>query len=142
VLASEAGAASRNPRERSEGKGETMSFDKTLAALEQYEPKELTAFTFFAQEGGHAGLCCAIGAVVPRARELVVKHTGLVHVGAAWDYDWRFREQAEALGLTENEATTLQQVNDYYSGSPDERYEHVVLWLRNRVAAEQCGGAK
>lgn len=94
-----------------------MSYRAALGALEAYEPKRLIAGEFRSCDGE----CCALGAVCPETWE-----RGTYEALDLFAY-------TNALGLRYCEARDLIQANDRFSGTPEERYQHVLGWLRARA---------
>lgn len=90
-----------------------MSYHEALRRLEVYEPKELGR--------GHicddSGLRCAVGAL--------------------FGTTWRLDVALGAAFLESIEETRIICANDSFVGTPAERYEYMVRWLRERVAEEK-----
>lgn len=70
--------------------------------------------------------CCAVGLLCPAARGWWDDTT------SAYDlFDHRqVGAEAEALGLTRLELVKIQEVNDFFFGSEEGRFEHVLQRLR------------
>lgn len=109
-----------------------MSYKKALEALEQYAPRYLTLGHF---RSPYSGQCCAIGALAPGARRAGCATVYALYLSESEDARSAVRE-IRALGMTEPEAAALMYENDGFDGLGHERYEHVLGWLRDRVAEE------
>lgn len=104
-----------------------MSYRVALERLRAYAPKMLT-WGYYEVADGH---CCAIGAVAPATRRCDTEGIVLLarHIPSV-------RDELIRLGMDEHEAFALQKVNDYFDGTPAERYAHVLSWLEAEVAKE------
>lgn len=104
-----------------------MSFRQALEALEVYAPRRLGRGSFQA-----GGLCCTMGAICPATRKLS-PGTGVIDV---FDNEWPEVEEIRELGLSRSDAARIVRENDWFDGTEAERYEHMLAWLRKRVAEE------
>jgi hypothetical protein len=72
---------------------------------------------------------CAVGAVIPASRNYEADITSLYRA------DSQVSEQVEALGLTLDEVTALQIVNDYYNINSEnplkDRYNFILTFMKS-----------
>lgn len=71
--------------------------------------------------------CCAVGLLCPDARNWWDDITGAQKL---FDISPLVRKEAEALELTREDLAMIQEINDEFDGSDEERFEHVLSQLR------------
>lgn len=100
-----------------------MSYAKTIAKMESVPEGERALLREVYFDGKN---CCAVGLLCPTTRGWLDDTT------SAYDlFDHRqVGAEAEALGLTRLELVKIQQINDFFFGSEEERFEHVLQQLR------------
>lgn len=109
-----------------------MSYRKALERLRAYKPERLISGEYQVDDD-----CCALGALIPFTWDSPRTPEGET-------YDIRTLAKSamtvvrsiDALDMTLTEAQHLQDVNDCFIGSEEERYACVLAWLEARVAEE------
>lgn len=94
-----------------------MGWEKVLEALDALPVKELEDGTYYFTEGRY----CAVGCLLPeKARELDY-NSRVCPIGSVIVRDFR-NAVIEASGLTADDLTELQEINDSYQGhGPEDR---------------------
>jgi hypothetical protein len=105
-----------------------MTYRLAYERLKAYEPKRLCRDRYH----NYAGDCCALGAVAPSTRAYFsLPIAEIYHTGG------EVTAEIDALGMSEDEAVTLQRVNDsdIWEGL-EGRYMGILAWLKDRAAGE------
>jgi hypothetical protein len=109
-----------------------VSYQFALERLLAYEPKRLVRGWYELATGS----CCVVGAIILASRRF-----GIYGIESVLMERDAFLE-IMSLGLTPTEVIAMQDANDSFPPSStsyrdEERYQHMVEWLRRRVGEEQ-----
>lgn len=100
-----------------------MGYAKAIAKMESIPEGERVLLCDAYFDGKN---CCAVGLICPSTRDWRDSYE------SAYDlFDYRtVRAEAKALGLAREDLVNIQEINDEFKGSDEERFEHVLSQLR------------